>query len=169
MNDSAEPSLALPLESIGRLADIILSLQRCFITRLSETLAAGEVSFVQFFLLTHISAHDSLSMTEIAEHMGHTTAAATGLVDRLERLDYASRAPAPNDRRKVLVRITPKGSAFVAQIRLDMTDNLSKVMRTLTFEEQHMWLQIYEKIFGFCQSQPVPPLVIDESTAPIPP
>ncbi len=144
---------AIPTESIGRLADIILSLQRCFIARLSETLAAGQVSFPQFFLLTHINdADEALSMTEIAGKMTHTTAAATGLVDRLERLGYVERATAPHDRRKVLVRIKPKGTDLVALIRRDMVENLSKVMRELNPREQTMWIQIYEKVFSYCQT-----------------
>ncbi|HEY8900750.1 MAG TPA: MarR family transcriptional regulator [Chthoniobacterales bacterium] len=145
--------LALSTESIGRLADIILTLQRCFIMRLSENLAGGDVSFAQFFLLSHINSCCALSMTEIAAKMTHTTAAATGLVDRLERLDYVERTTAPNDRRKVLVRIKPKGVELVKVIHLDMVNSLAKVMHELTVEEQHMWLQIYEKIFNYCQCQ----------------
>lgn len=148
--------LALSTESIGRLADIILSLQRCFIARLSENLADGEVSFAQFFLLSHINASCALSMTEIAAKMTHTTAAATGLVDRLERLDYVERTTAPNDRRKVLVRIKPKGVDLVKVIHRDVVENLKKVMHELTPEEQHMWIQIYEKIFNYCQTQNAP-------------
>jgi MarR family transcriptional regulator, organic hydroperoxide resistance regulator len=143
----------LSTESIGRLADIILSLQRSFIVRLSENLAGGDVSFAQFFLLSHINSCCALSMTEIAAKMTHTTAAATGLVDRLERLDYVERTTAPNDRRKVLVRIKPKGVELVRIIHLDMVENLAKVMHELTPDEQHMWLQIYEKIFNYCQTQ----------------
>lgn len=150
---TAEES-AISTESIGRLADIILALQRCFIARLSATLADGQVSFPQFFILTHINdACEALSMTEIAGHMSHTTAAATGLVDRLERLDYVERTPAPHDRRKVLVRIKPRGSELVALIRRDIAENLAKVARELTPHEQTMWLQIYEKIFSYCQTQ----------------
>ncbi len=150
--------LAISTESIGRLADIILSLQRSLIARLSETLAdgQGQVSFAQFFILSHINAHAALSMTEIAAKMTHTTAAATGLVDRLERLDYVERTTAPNDRRKVLVRIKPKGVELVDMIRRDMTDNLAKVMRGLSPHEQDMWLQIYEKIFSYCQQNQKP-------------
>jgi len=145
--------IAIPLESVERLADIILALQRCFIARLSETLADGEVSFPQFFLLSHINTNDPLSMTEIAGKMNHTTAAATGLVDRLERLDYVERTTAPNDRRKVLVRIKPKGVELVETIRHDMMESLAKVMETLSPHEQNMWVQIYEKIFTYCQTQ----------------
>ena len=153
MTAASEPSI--PNESIGRLADIILSLQRCFIARLSENLsgAGGQLSFVQFFLLSHINAQDALSMSEIAEKMSHTTAAATGLVDRLEKFGYVERATAQFDRRKVLVRIKPKGTELVALIRQDMMENLSKVMLQLSPHEQKMWVQIYEKIFNYCQTR----------------
>jgi len=143
--------LSISQESIGRLADIILALQRCFISRLSETLADGPVSFVQFFMLSHINVPEGLSMSEIAERMNHTTAAATGLVDRLEKFGYVERTTAIQDRRKVIVRIKPKGADLVSLIRQDMMENLTKVMHHLAPDEQSMWLQIYEKIFNYCQ------------------
>jgi DNA-binding MarR family transcriptional regulator len=155
---ATEPPPISP-ESIGRLADIILALQRCFIAKLSATLADGQVSFPQFFMLSHITAEDGLSMSEIAERMNHTTAAATGLVDRLAKLGYVERTTASKDRRKVIVRIKPKGADLVARIRNDMMASLTEVMRKLDPEERTMWLQIYEKIFSFCQNKDacVPP------------
>lgn len=139
---------------VSRLADIILSLQRCFMLRLSEELTPGQVSFPQFFLLGHIdSQSQSLSMSEIAEKMNHSTAAATGLVDRLENLGYVQRFHAANDRRKVLVKITKKGSALVERIRQDIVSNLSQMMELLPPDEQRAWLSIYEKIYAFCQSK----------------
>jgi len=136
-----------------QLADIIIVLQRCFLLNLSKELANGNVSFSQYFLLGHLSQQDSATMTEIAQKMGHTTAAATGLVDRLENLDYVTRCHATDDRRKVVVRITSKGEALVQRIRQDMVNNISKVMEHLTPGEQSSWLHIYQKIFKFCQTQ----------------
>ena len=77
---------------VERLADIMMTLQRCLMLRLSEELSRGQVSFPQFFLLGHIATHEFLSMSEIAEKMNHSTAAATGLVDRLENLGYVERS-----------------------------------------------------------------------------
>ena len=138
------PGLSHP--EIERLADIIMSMQRCFVQHLSEELSRGQVSFPQFFLLGHISASESLSMTEIADKMTHTTAAATGLVDRLENLGYVQRMHASNDRRKVLVRITPKGLDLVGRIRQDIVAKLALVTGILEPVEQTTWLHIYEKI-----------------------
>ncbi len=124
--------------------------------RLSEELSRGQVSFPQFFLLGHIASQESLSMSEIAEKMSHSTAAATGLVDRLENLDYVQRTHALNDRRKVMVKITDKGSALVDRIRQDIVNNLSQIMTLLPLEEQRAWLSIYEKIHSYCQSKNTP-------------
>lgn len=144
----------LSREGVERLAEIIMHLQRCLMLKLSEELSRGQVSFPQYFLLGHVGSCESLSMSEIAEKMNHTTAAATGLVDRLENLGYVERTHAATDRRKVMVRITPKGESLVGRVRQDIVDGLTKMMDYLEPEEGTMWLQIYSKIFDYCQSQP---------------
>ncbi len=138
----------------GELADILLYLQRCFLTNLSCELSRGHVSFAQFFLLGALNGGEALTMSEIAARMRHTTAAATGLVDRLECLGCVERAHATDDRRKVLVRITPRGSALVGRIKDDMIHNLNTTMTHLTPAEQRAWLQVYRKVHRVVQAQP---------------
>ncbi|HEY2103917.1 MAG TPA: MarR family transcriptional regulator [Chthoniobacterales bacterium] len=136
-----------------RLSHIIMEMQRCFLLHLSKELAPGNVSFPQFFLLAALDHKEVLTMSAIAQKMGHTTAAASGLVARLENLGYVTRASAPQDRRKVMVCITTKGSALVRRIREEMVENLMKLMAHLTSSEQKAWLQIYTKIYDFCQTK----------------
>ena len=142
----AAESTSLSRTQIERLTDIIMMMQRCFIQHLSAELSRGQVSFPQFFLLGHIALHDALSMTEVAEKMSHTTAAATGLVDRLENLGYVQRVHDEGDRRKVRVKITAKGCSLVERIRQDIVGKLSLFTGLLTPTEQTTWLQIYEKL-----------------------
>jgi DNA-binding MarR family transcriptional regulator len=136
-----------------RLSHIVLEMQRCFLLHLCKELAPGNVSFVQFFLLTYLDQKEVLTMSAIAQKMGHTTAAASGLVARLENLRYVVRSVARDDRRKVMVCITPKGSALVRRIREEMVGNLMKILEHLTLDEQKAWLQIYSKIYDYCQSK----------------
>jgi DNA-binding MarR family transcriptional regulator len=136
-----------------RLSHVILEMQRCFVLHLSKELAPGNVSFPQFFLLAALDHKEVLTMSAIAQKMGHTTAAASGLVDRLENLGYVVRSSAREDRRKVMVCITEKGSALVRRIREEMVGNLMKVMTHLTPAEQKAWLQIYTKIYNYCQAK----------------
>ena len=141
-----------------RLSHIILEMQRCFVLHLCKELAPGNVSFPQFFLLAALDHKEVLTMSAIARKMGHTTAAASGLVARLENLGYVVRSSAREDRRKVMVCITEKGSALVRRIREEMVGNLMKVMTHLTTAEQKAWLQIYSKIYDYCQTNDDPPL-----------
>ncbi len=136
-----------------RLSHFVLEMQRCFLLRLCKELAPGNVSFVQFFLLAFLDQKEVLTMSAIAQKMGHTTAAASGLVARLENLGYVVRSVARDDRRKVMVCITPKGSALVRRIREEMVGNLMKILDHLTPDEQKAWLQIYSKIYDYCQSK----------------
>ena len=136
-----------------RLADIFTSLQRSFMLKLSKELSRGNVSYPQYFLLGFLTQQKQLTMTEIAQKMGHTTAAATGLVDRLEKLGLVRRTHARADRRKILVQATAGGAALVEQVREDMISNLLKMMDFLEPTEQRVWVQIYEKIFNYCQTK----------------
>jgi DNA-binding MarR family transcriptional regulator len=112
------------------------------------------VSISQYLLLGSLAQHAApLTMTEIAKRMNHTTAAATGLVDRLERMDFARREPGEHDRRKVFVQLTDKGSELVARVRQDMAVKLQGLMAILDENEQCMWLRIYGKIYPYCMEQ----------------
>lgn len=136
-----------------RLSHIVMEMQRCFVLHLCKELAPGNVSFPQFFLLAYLDQKEVLTMSAIAQKMGHTTAAASGLVARLENLGMVVRSVARDDRRKVMVCITPKGSALVRRIRQEMVGNLMKIMEYLSPEEQRAWLQLYSKIYDYCQSK----------------
>ncbi len=136
-----------------RLADIFAEMQRSFVLALSKKLARGNVSFPQYCLLGFLAQQETLTMTEVARRMGHTTAAATGLVDRLEKLGHVERRHTQEDRRKILVRVTASGSQLVAEVRDDMICNLLKMMEHLEPTEQKAWVQIYEKLRRYCQNQ----------------
>jgi DNA-binding MarR family transcriptional regulator len=136
-----------------RLSHIILEMQRCFVLHLCKELAPGNVSFPQYFLLAVLDQKEVLGMSAIAQKMGHTTAAASGLVARLENLGYVVRTSAREDRRKVLVCITEKGTALVRRIREEMVGNIMKIMAHLSPGEQKAWLQIYSKIYAYCQNK----------------
>ena len=117
-----------PSAEAGRLADFIMFTQRSFLLDLSEELSKGNISYAQFFLLGYLAKEEHLTMTEISNKMGHSTAAATGLVDRLEKLGYVQRLHAADDRRKVMVQITRKGMDLVGRMRDRIALNIAETM-----------------------------------------
>ena len=118
-----------PMKEVASdVADFIMFTQRSFLLDLSRELNRGTVSYAQFFLLGYLSSEQQLTMTDISRKMGHSTAAATGLVDRLEKLGYVQRLHAADDRRKVMVQITIKGIQLVQQLRDNLASNVADVM-----------------------------------------
>jgi DNA-binding MarR family transcriptional regulator len=132
----------------NRLADFVLLTQRSCILNLSSELSKGNLSFPQFFLLTYLSSEDYLTMSAIAKKMGHSTAAATGLVDRLEKLGFVERVHAAEDRRKIMVRITSEGSAIVSTMRGHIASELSSIMADMDDEEAQSVAVANDAIIG---------------------
>lgn len=64
--------------------------------------------------LDHIGAAE-IPVGALGESLGLSSAATTGLVDRLARTGLAQRRPDPADRRRVLVSLTPQARAFGAE------------------------------------------------------
>ncbi len=124
-NGNKQSSLRDP----GKVADFILFSQREFLLNLSKDLSRGNISFAQFYLMGYLGTSRDLTMTDIARKMGHSTAAATGLVDRLEKLGYVERMHAADDRRKVLVRITVKGLELVSKLRGALQERVAEAMQ----------------------------------------
>ena len=120
---------------VDRLADFVLFTQRSCILNLSPELTKGKISYPQFFLLTYLSSEEYLTMSDIAKKMGHSTAAATGLVDRLEKIGYVERVHAAEDRRKIMVRITTQGTELVAHMRKEIASDLASMLASMDEEE----------------------------------
>ena len=110
------------------LADFVLFSQRSCILRLSPELTKGKVSFPQFFLLAYLAEEECLSMSSIAKMMGHSTAAATGMIDKLQELGHLKRYTAAADRRKIMVRITEQGRRLVSDMRSTIAEDLAQMM-----------------------------------------
>ena len=115
-------------QDVQNLADFVLFSQRSCILRLSPELTKGKVSFPQFFLLAYLAEEECLSMSSIAKMMGHSTAAATGMIDKLQELGHLKRYTAAADRRKIMVRITEQGRNLVAQMRSNIAADLAQMM-----------------------------------------
>lgn len=136
-----------------RLADFIMFAQRSFLLDLSKELNKGNVSYAQFFLLGYLANEDYLTMTDISKKMGHSTAAATGLVDRLEKLGYVQRLHAADDRRKVMVQITRKGIEMVTRLRNSIAESISDVMVAQESGSEEDIQPIYSQLREFLASR----------------
>jgi len=84
----------------------------------SERLVRLGVSMTQLHVMHLLDRHGELAMSRLAEMLDVSLSAATGLVDRVEERGFVERIRVPNDRRIVLVRITPTGQQMLDDVEV---------------------------------------------------
>ena len=90
---------------------------------------AASLSVAQFRLLLFVRRNAGTSLSPLAEHLGTTLPAASQLVERLVRAGLVTRVQAPEERRRVELRLTDAGGSTVeecdARTRAWLCDRLS--------------------------------------------
>lgn len=61
----------------------------------------------------HLMRQEEVSLSELADALGVTTANITSVADNLEHLGLAARKASVMDRRRVIIGLTPLGEAFI--------------------------------------------------------
>ncbi|MFQ3671421.1 MAG: MarR family transcriptional regulator [Verrucomicrobiia bacterium] len=154
----ANPSPIPPLEfsqEARELADIATFLQRHSLVKLTARVTEQKLSIPQYTLLGFLSAKGPLSMGQLATLMGHTTPATTGLVERLNQAGLVQRHHPDYDRRKVIVQITPKGSALVEATKYEMAGCITRIMERLSPEDRLAWNRIYRTIRAYVEENEI--------------
>lgn len=98
---------------------------------------------------------------DLARLLDVTTAAATGLVDRLERRGHVERRPHDRDRRRTTVQVTPAGREEMLGHLLPMFLALDRLDRSFTAEERAVverYLCGAAAAFAEVEAQPPPSL-----------
>jgi len=92
------------------------------------------------------SGAEALSPAAIAGRTGVTRATVTGLVDTLERDGLVARAPDPEDRRMLTVRLTPKGEKLLQRIMPTHFRQMAWLMEPLTGGERKSLVRLLTKV-----------------------
>lgn len=74
-----------------------------------------DLSLLQAYALAHLFFKGPLKMSDLCEHMQVSPAAASQLVDRLEKLEMVARTSEPGDRRVRKIVVLDKGQNFVQE------------------------------------------------------
>ena len=82
----------------------------------------------------------------LAEHTGLTTAAATGIIDRLERGRFVQRTRDPKDRRKVVVQPLPDRIPEVGRLYASLGQAISQLRSRYSDEEQALLLDFATRV-----------------------
>jgi len=114
---------------------------------LSSVEALGqEFSFSQVMILQTLLKQKTMQMNELAKFLGLSKANASGLVDRLVNKNLIERLPKPDDRRVVLVRLTPKGVRVATRLAIINRRGLAQMMRRIPEKNLEVFLNTLELV-----------------------
>ncbi|HCE3068388.1 TPA: MarR family transcriptional regulator [Vibrio parahaemolyticus] len=103
-------------------------------------------SLAQVHTIEVLGGHGALRMKELAEKLGITTGTLTVQIEKLVNANLIERCPHPEDRRAIVVRLTPEGEKIHHhhnQLHLDLVRDLT---RHIEPEQQSTFLSCLEKM-----------------------
>ena len=136
MSESLARVTALSGETAPDIGELVLafaSVRTQNARAIGATAAAHGISATDLRAVAFVSMAGGATPKQVAEHLGLTTGALTTLVDRLERAAFVTRTANPNDRRSLLLRLTPQGSAVMVELNDFYRDAFSH-----TFDEEEI-------------------------------
>lgn len=113
--------------------------------RVHDVLPAG-LTVTQFGVLEALHHIGPLCQSELAEKLLKSGGNLTLVVDNLEKAGYVGRERDPADRRFVVVKLTPKGEAFISTLFPKVVANITKEMGALSGTELSDFGRLCKKI-----------------------
>lgn len=97
----------------------------------SQALVRAGISMSHLHVMWMLQRHGDLSMGRLAEMLDVSLSNATGLIDRMEERGLIERVRVPDDRRVVLVALSPHGRQMLELSDVMRSDLLEAVLRRL--------------------------------------
>lgn len=133
-------------EFADKLNEIMRVIMRSSLSSQSSQFYKMKITMPQFFVMSFLDKNKESKMTDMANFLKVTTAAMTGIIDRLARDGYVVRSADPSDRRVIRIKLTSKGSKIVKDITDKRKQMTIKMFGTISDKERQDYLNILTKI-----------------------
>ena len=91
----------------------------------------------QWWILAHLSRHDGMIQSDLANVLDIGKAALGGLIDRLEVSKFIERRSDDNDRRVKRIYLTSKGTQIITEMRSRSHEMSERILEGLDTEARH--------------------------------
>ena len=133
-------------EFADKLNEVMPVLMREFVRRQVNELYKGKITLPQFLILDFLHHQGESRMTDLASFMHVTTAAMTGIGERLVKGGYAVRTYEPQDRRIIKVGLTIKGNELVKKVNHQRREMVLKIFGKISESDRQDYLRILMQI-----------------------
>ena len=133
-------------EFADKLDEIMPILMREFMKKHPRDFEKEKLTMSQIFILFILSRHGRMKMTELSNMLHVTTAATTGMVDRLVKNSYVERMSDPEDRRIIRIDLTRKGANSIKRVAAERKKVTMKIFSVISEKERQEYLSILQRI-----------------------
>jgi DNA-binding MarR family transcriptional regulator len=156
MQEPTTEELARYIFTNGKLIhDRILKIQNsCMQRSQNERNAIGELSLNQIHAIKVVHHHGEVHMTELSALLGVSPASASGMVDRLVDKGILIREHSTEDRRRVIVRVSPAAMDQIQQIEEAILQSFNDIVERLGRQTAQEWCHVLGKIKKVLDSAP---------------
>ncbi|MFD3446565.1 MarR family transcriptional regulator [Microbacteriaceae bacterium 4G12] len=95
-----------------------------------------DLSMTQMKILMLLNTRGDMTISMLAEHMGTSLSSMTGILDRLEALDFVERLPSEQDRRSIYVQLTGKAKLLFQRLMESGYEKLKRAITHMSEEEK---------------------------------
>jgi DNA-binding MarR family transcriptional regulator len=134
------------LDFADRMIEVMSVMMKEFTRRQAHELFELKITIPQILILNFLNLQGESKMTDIAKFMRVSTAAMTGIVDRLVRDQYVARVFDPRDRRIIRVKLTNRGTELLKKINQHRRKTVIKLFGKISQKEREEYLKVLLRI-----------------------
>ena len=106
----------------------------------------GELSTPQMNMLIMIRIREAVSVTELAALLGVSPPSVSAMVDRLVERGLLTRVPSDQDRRKVVIRVSPEALEDIARVEEILLGYFVELVEAVGPETTRKWCEVLEQV-----------------------
>ncbi len=129
-----------------KMDQIMPEIMKGFARRQNNDVFKGKITLPQLLILGWLSHQGASKMTDLAKFMKVTTAASTGIVQRLVLLGYVQREYDQSDRRIIRIKLSVKGAEVLKKINQQRTQSVTKIFGQLSQDDRGEYLRILMQV-----------------------
>ncbi len=105
-----------------------------------------ELSAPQMNMLMMIRVREAVSVTELAALLNVSPPSVSTMVDRLVERGLLTRTPSDEDRRKVVIRVSPEALKDIAKVETMVLGSFVELVEALGAETTQKWCDVLKQI-----------------------
>lgn len=133
-------------EIVSEMDELLSELSRAF--RTVRRRGAEPLTGAQFYLLRLLAHHGRMRISDVAQQMGITPGAVTGLTDKMVASGYIRRDRSEDDRRVVYVEIVEAGRRALQEMQAARLEHVRTLTQRLQPQELEELVRLLRKLRG---------------------